>query len=159
MADAGDAMGCRLPDGGAQLSDWVRNPAVAHTPCQRSSRPLFLAPFDVRELVIEVRALIIPVLRWHRDCPIWLNFGKFQENRSTGYVLKPPYMRGKGPKMLPCQLVVNVLSCQRLPNNDASSDIVDVYVVLELHGLPNDIQVRRRGPGTLGRGTQGCVRV
>jgi len=96
-----------------------------------------------------------PVMAWAAGCqmvalnfqtgdmPIWLNFAKFQENGGTGYVLKPPYMRGQGPKMLPSQLIVNVLSCQRLPNNDASSDIVDVYVHLELHGLHGDAQARR----------------
>ncbi len=72
---------------------------------------------------------------------MWLNFGKFQENGGCGYVLKPPHMLGTGPKMLPCQLAINVLSCQRLPNNAASSDIVDVYVVVEVHGWQSDAQV------------------
>jgi len=79
------------------------------------------------------------------DCPMWLNFGKFLENGSTGYILKPAYMRGTGPKLLPCHLSVCVLSCQRLPNNHASSDIVDVYVQVELHGVYGDSQVKRTG--------------
>jgi len=29
------------------------------------------------------------------DNPMWLNFWRFRENANMGYVLKPPYMRGK----------------------------------------------------------------
>uniref|UniRef100_A0A0C3SGL0 phosphoinositide phospholipase C n=1 Tax=Guillardia theta (strain CCMP2712) TaxID=905079 RepID=A0A0C3SGL0_GUITC len=38
---------------------------------------------------------------------------------------------------------VCVLSCQRLPNNEASSDILDPYVQVELSGAPGDSQVKR----------------
>ena len=44
------------------------------------------------------------------------------------YVLKTPFLRGTGPRMEPTLLRVSVLSCQRLPNNAGSRDILDPYV-------------------------------
>ena len=72
------------------------------------------------------------------DNPMWLNFWRFRENGNTGYVLKPPYMRGTAPKMLPVKLTVVVLSLQRLPNKSANSDILDPFVEVELVGPGND---------------------
>ena len=69
---------------------------------------------------------------------MWLNFWRFRENASTGYVLKPPYMRGTAPKMLPIRLTVVILSLQRLPNKTASSDILDPFVQVEIVGPGKD---------------------
>ena len=64
---------------------------------------------------------------------MWLNRGRFAVNGGLGYVLKPPWMRGTGPSLPPLRLRVTVLSCQRLPNNNASYDIADVYVLASIH--------------------------
>jgi len=72
------------------------------------------------------------------DAPMSLNFGKFLENNQFGYVLKSPYLRGTGHRMEPLILRVTVLSCQRLPNNNNSRDIIDPYVKLDLHGVGSD---------------------
>ena len=69
------------------------------------------------------------------DQPMWLNRGRFAENGGLGYVLKPPHMRGTGPPLPPARLAVTVLSCQRLPNNNASYDIADVYVSAAVHAV------------------------
>jgi hypothetical protein len=75
------------------------------------------------------------------DLPMWLNRGRFAENGGLGYVLKPPFMRGTGPPLPPLRLVVTVLSCQRLPNNNAAYDIADTYVAAGVHA--GDTQVMR----------------
>mmetsp|Transcript_66796 Transcript_66796/g.164629 ORF Transcript_66796/g.164629 Transcript_66796/m.164629 type:complete len:812 (+) Transcript_66796:154-2589(+) len=72
-----------------------------------------------------------------RDLPMQLNFGKFEENGRSGYVLKPPFMRLTGVKAVPMKLTVTVLSCQRLPNH-RGGEILDPYVKVELHGLGPD---------------------
>jgi len=77
------------------------------------------------------------------DNPMWLNFWRFRENNSTGYVLKPPYMRGTAPKLLPIRLTVVILSLQRLPNKTASSDILDPFVQIELTGPGKDVEITR----------------
>jgi len=86
------------------------------------------------------------------DAPMWLNFWRFRENASTGYVLKPPYMRGTAPKLLPIRLTVVILSLQRLPNKIASSDILDPFVMVELISPGNDstgIEVQMRKTATI----------
>ncbi|KAJ1471026.1 PLC-like phosphodiesterase [Baffinella frigidus] len=59
------------------------------------------------------------------DVALKLNHARFLENGNCGYVLKPPYQRGTGPKAAP------VVSCQRLPNN-FSKDVCGPYVTLTL---------------------------
>ena len=77
------------------------------------------------------------------DAPMWLNRGLFAVNGGLGYVLKPPHMRGTGPPLPPRRLAVEVLSCQRLPNNNASYDLADVYVSATVHGAPADARELR----------------
>mmetsp|Transcript_6992 Transcript_6992/g.16227 ORF Transcript_6992/g.16227 Transcript_6992/m.16227 type:complete len:826 (-) Transcript_6992:326-2803(-) len=78
------------------------------------------------------------------DVPMQLNYGKFIENGNTGYVLKPPYMRETGVRACEVNLEVRVLSCQRLPNNNASRDIVDPYVRVEVYGVDEDEKLNEK---------------
>ena len=81
------------------------------------------------------------------DVGMSLNHGKFRENNRMGYVLKHPSQRHTGASSSSCLLRVRVLSCQRLPpkTHYKSSNILDAYVRLELHGTGNDsMEVRTK---------------
>ncbi|XP_010081659.1 PREDICTED: 1-phosphatidylinositol 4,5-bisphosphate phosphodiesterase delta-3-like, partial [Pterocles gutturalis] len=74
-------------------------------------------------------------------CAMDLNAGRFLGNGRCGYVLKPPCLRcppGEGTHRL--ALHVRVISAQQLPklNQEKGSSIVDPFVRVEIHGVPND---------------------
>ncbi|KAG8443531.1 hypothetical protein GDO86_012076, partial [Hymenochirus boettgeri] len=103
-----------------------------------------------------------PVQMWNVGCQIVaLNFqtpctqmdlyqGRFQDNGSCGYVLKPPFLRQPEPKfnprsvqegewLTPKKLHIMVISAQQLPKvNQKPSSIVDPFVRVEIHGVERD---------------------
>ena len=73
------------------------------------------------------------------DLPYHINFGKFLENGSTGYVLKPDYMiYAAVPEPSDCgiRLIVNVISASHLPKPGGAQkgEIIDPFVVVHLNG-------------------------
>ena len=84
------------------------------------------------------------------DLPYHINFGKFLENGSTGYVLKPDYMihptvpePTKG-----IRLILNVISASHLPKPGGAQkgEIIDPFVVVHLTGpsIADSFEVRTR---------------
>mmetsp|Transcript_7507 Transcript_7507/g.14738 ORF Transcript_7507/g.14738 Transcript_7507/m.14738 type:complete len:188 (+) Transcript_7507:2-565(+) len=75
-----------------------------------------------------------------------LNRGRFLENGGSGYVLKPPRLRGitATEEWHSLDVVVTVLSCSRLPAV-SSSDVFDPQVQLQLcgRGEDNDENIRK----------------
>ncbi|KAG8521609.1 1-phosphatidylinositol 4,5-bisphosphate phosphodiesterase delta-1, partial [Galemys pyrenaicus] len=104
-----------------------------------------------------------PVEMWNGGCQIVaLNFqtpgpemdvyqGRFQENGSCGYVLKPaflrdpdsnfdPHTRAEGPWLNKKQLKIKVITGQQLPKvNKSKNSIVDPKVTVEIHGMGRDM--------------------
>lgn len=87
------------------------------------------------------------------DEPMLLNYAKFIANGNTGYVLKPRYLRHNTlqEQDLSCyprhmkrpikKLTVRVISGQQIrPDNYKSSEIIDPYVEVRIHGLELDEQ-------------------
>lgn len=82
------------------------------------------------------------------DLPMTLNKAMFAFNggNQSGYVLKPDYMRVGGPELsletapVALELTVTVISAISIPKPAGSSkgEIVDPFVVLQLHGAPQD---------------------
>ncbi|XP_060785474.1 inactive phospholipase C-like protein 1 isoform X2 [Neoarius graeffei] len=86
-----------------------------------------------------------------------LNRGRFAQNGGCGYVLKPAVMRdevsyfsaqsqGRVPGVPPQTLRVKVISAHSLPKpqgSGAKGEVIDPYVVLELHGIPADCAEQR----------------
>lgn len=82
------------------------------------------------------------------DLPMTLNRAMFAYNGGSqcGYVLKPDYMRAGGPEISPetapvvLELTVTVISARCIPKPAGSSkgEIVDPFVVLQLHGAAQD---------------------
>ena len=72
------------------------------------------------------------------DLAYHINFGKFLENGSTGYVLKPDYMiyNGVSEPTEGYRLVINVISACHLPKPGGAQkgEIIDPFVVVYLHG-------------------------
>ncbi|KAJ1426888.1 PLC-like phosphodiesterase [Ochromonadaceae sp. CCMP2298] len=73
------------------------------------------------------------------DLPYHINFGKFLENGSTGYVLKPEYMISNVPEPTGAsgvRLVINVISASHLPKPGGAQkgEIIDPFVVVHLSG-------------------------
>ncbi|XP_059356165.1 inactive phospholipase C-like protein 1 isoform X1 [Carassius carassius] len=88
-----------------------------------------------------------------------LTRGRFMQNGGCGYVLRPAVMReevsyftaqsqGCVPGVPPQTLRVKVISAHSLPKpqgSGAKGEVIDPYVVLELHGVPADcIEQRTR---------------
>ncbi|XP_066300455.1 inactive phospholipase C-like protein 1 [Branchiostoma lanceolatum] len=88
-----------------------------------------------------------------------LNDGRFLENGSCGYVLKPSIMRDEIayfsantreglPGVTPQILHVRIISGQQFPKprgSTAKGDIIDPYIVLEIFGIPADcVEARTR---------------
>ncbi|XP_037382374.1 1-phosphatidylinositol 4,5-bisphosphate phosphodiesterase delta-1 isoform X2 [Talpa occidentalis] len=108
-----------------------------------------------------------PVEMWNGGCQIVaLNFqtpgpemdvyqGRFQENGSCGYVLKPAFLRDpnstfnsrslvKGSWFNPKQLKIKVITGQQLPKvNKSKNSIVDPKVTVEIHGMSQDTASRQ----------------
>ncbi|XP_062862516.1 inactive phospholipase C-like protein 1 isoform X2 [Trichomycterus rosablanca] len=86
-----------------------------------------------------------------------LSRGRFAQNGGCGYVLKPAVMRdevsyfsaqlqGCMPGMPSQTLRVKVISAHSLPKpqgSGAKGEVIDPYVVLELHGVPADCAEQR----------------
>ena len=82
------------------------------------------------------------------DLPMTLNKAMFAYNggNQCGYVLKPDYMRAGGPEIslesapVVLELTVTVISARSIPKPAGSSkgEIVDPFVVLQLHGAAQD---------------------
>lgn len=80
-----------------------------------------------------------------KDPFLMANIGKFRENGSCGYVLKPPYLRDAGPESPPVLLTVHLISGQQLPKpgSDSSGEIIDPYISLTMIGIPEDTKEYR----------------
>uniref|UniRef100_A0A4W4GSW2 Phosphoinositide phospholipase C n=1 Tax=Electrophorus electricus TaxID=8005 RepID=A0A4W4GSW2_ELEEL len=86
-----------------------------------------------------------------------LSRGRFAQNGACGYVLRPAVMReevsyfsaqsqGCVPGVPPQTLRVKVISAHNLPKpqgSGAKGEVIDPYVVLELHGVPADCAEQR----------------
>ncbi|XP_061826817.2 inactive phospholipase C-like protein 1 isoform X1 [Nerophis lumbriciformis] len=86
-----------------------------------------------------------------------LHKGRFSQNGGCGYVLRPAVMRdevsyfsahtqGCVPGVPPQTLRVKVISAHNLPKpqgSGAKGEVIDPYVVLELHGVPADCAEQR----------------
>lgn len=88
--------------------------------------------------------------------PMFIQRGKFKDNGSCGYLLKPPSLLSTvlkwNPKRIPesmpdrkfKHLTVEVLSARKLPKSgviDSSKSVevsINPFVVLEMHGVPDD---------------------
>uniref|UniRef100_A0A3B5MSP5 Phosphoinositide phospholipase C n=1 Tax=Xiphophorus couchianus TaxID=32473 RepID=A0A3B5MSP5_9TELE len=86
-----------------------------------------------------------------------LHRGRFTQNGGSGYVLRPAVMRdevsyfsahthGCVPGVPPQTLRIKVISAHNLPKpqgSGAKGEVIDPYVVLELHGVPADCAEQR----------------
>ncbi|XP_076011684.1 inactive phospholipase C-like protein 1 [Genypterus blacodes] len=86
-----------------------------------------------------------------------LHRGRFSQNGGCGYVLRPSVMRdevsyfsahtqGCVPGVPPQTLRIKVISAHNLPKppgSGAKGEVIDPYVVLELHGVPADCAEQR----------------
>uniref|UniRef100_A0A8C4IT75 Phosphoinositide phospholipase C n=1 Tax=Dicentrarchus labrax TaxID=13489 RepID=A0A8C4IT75_DICLA len=86
-----------------------------------------------------------------------LHRGRFSQNGGCGYVLRPAVMRdevsyfsahtqGCMPGVPPQTLRIKVISAHNLPKplgSGAKGEVIDPYVVLELHGVPADCAEQR----------------
>ncbi|KAM3862039.1 inactive phospholipase C-like protein 1 [Diretmus argenteus] len=86
-----------------------------------------------------------------------LHRGRFSQNGGCGYVLRPAVMReevsyfsahtqGCVPGVPPQTLRIKVISAHNLPKPQgagAKGEVIDPYVVLELHGVPADCAEQR----------------
>ncbi|XP_061579190.1 inactive phospholipase C-like protein 1 [Cololabis saira] len=86
-----------------------------------------------------------------------LHRGRFSQNGGCGYVLRPAVMRdevsyfsahthGCVPGVPPQSLRIKVISAHNLPKpqgSGAKGEVIDPYVVLELHGVPADCAEQR----------------
>ncbi len=72
------------------------------------------------------------------DLAYHINFGKFLENGSTGYVLKPDYMiySAVPEPSEGIRLIVNVISASHLPKPGGAQkgEIIDPFVAVHLTG-------------------------
>uniref|UniRef100_A0A672GVH0 Phosphoinositide phospholipase C n=1 Tax=Salarias fasciatus TaxID=181472 RepID=A0A672GVH0_SALFA len=86
-----------------------------------------------------------------------LHRGRFSQNGGCGYILRPAVMRdevsyfsahtqGCVPGVPPQTLRIKVISAHNLPKpqgSGAKGEVIDPYVVLELHGVPADCAEQR----------------
>jgi hypothetical protein len=72
------------------------------------------------------------------DLPYHVNFGKFLENGSTGYVIKPDYMLYKQvpEPSAGIRMIINVISATHLPKPGGAQkgEIIDPFVVVHITG-------------------------
>ena len=72
------------------------------------------------------------------DLPYHINFGRFLENGSTGYVIKPDYMINDAVQEPSegVKLIINVISASHLPKPGGAQkgEIIDPFVVVYLNG-------------------------
>lgn len=75
--------------------------------------------------------------------------GKFQENGSCGYLLKPLALRDPTLKFHPVEgpfpssvtLTLTIISAQQLPKpGSAKGEVIDPYVYLQLFGVPGEVK-------------------
>jgi hypothetical protein len=82
-----------------------------------------------------------------KDINMMANLGKFRENASCGYVLKPEFMRGLAlaSPSDPIKLTVHIISAQQLPKPGGQSEgeIIDPYVIAAIVGVPEDCAEHR----------------
>lgn len=66
----------------------------------------------------------------------YVSKGKFRENGSCGYVLKPEYLRSSAAMSPPVRLTIHVISGQQLPKPGAerTGEIIDPYIVINIIG-------------------------
>lgn len=77
----------------------------------------------------------------HNDISMFLNHGKFMQNRNCGYVLKPFYMRNPGATHLGERTMeVHVFGGHQLPKPGAVSfgEVIDPYVLVNICGVQAD---------------------
>ena len=79
-----------------------------------------------------------------------LNDGKYTDNGNSGYVLKPECLRTTGngfdpisgpfPSTEALNFTIEVMSCSQLPKPKGATkgEVIDPYVILDLHGIPGD---------------------
>eukprot|EP00516_Mucochytrium_quahogii_P011768 CAMPEP_0203784074 /NCGR_PEP_ID=MMETSP0100_2-20121128/262_1 /ASSEMBLY_ACC=CAM_ASM_000210 /TAXON_ID=96639 /ORGANISM=" , Strain NY0313808BC1" /LENGTH=710 /DNA_ID=CAMNT_0050686011 /DNA_START=93 /DNA_END=2225 /DNA_ORIENTATION=- len=96
-----------------------------------------------------------PMAAWNAGCQmaalnyqtmgtsVWLSHGKFQENGGCGYVLKPQSLRMNTPSPAPKIFWVTVISGHYITDRKASR-LVDTYVEVSVHGLPQDTSAVRK---------------
>ncbi|KDR21266.1 Inactive phospholipase C-like protein 2 [Zootermopsis nevadensis] len=110
-----------------------------------------------------------PQIFWNCGCQfVALNFqtpgqmmdlydAKFRQNGGCGYVLKPTVMREQAscfstnsrdllPGFVPQFLHLKIISGQHLPRprgSTAKGNVIDPYVVIQLHGIPSDCTERK----------------
>ncbi len=71
------------------------------------------------------------------DASTYLNHGKFLENRSSGYTLKPLYMLHPGVSHMPERVIkVHVISGQQLPKPGAAA-FGEVCQLFNIHAILN----------------------
>jgi hypothetical protein len=82
-----------------------------------------------------------------KDINMMANLGKFRENGSSGYVLKPPHLRGVDgvAPPAPVRLTLHIISGQQLPKPGAKleGEIIDPYVIANIVGVPQDCREYR----------------
>ena len=66
--------------------------------------------------------------------------GRFRENGSCGYVLKPEYLLSRTASPGRARITLNILGAHQLPKplNSTQGEIIDPYVVASIHGAPGD---------------------
>eukprot|EP00899_Mesostigma_viride_P021224 jgi/Mesvir1/29102/Mv18408-RA.1 len=101
-----------------------------------------------------------PIAAWNVGCqivalnyqtpgaPMHLNHGRFLDNGGSGYVLKPPFLRGpSGPDSrplqgpVPCTVILSVLSATNLPppgSGRSKGETIDPFVKVSVRGAPED---------------------
>ena len=77
-----------------------------------------------------------------------LNDGKFRQNGSCGYVLKPEYMWKAPPHgflQVPIRLTIHVISGQQLPKPGGKlhGEIIDPFVQLIIEGAHEDVRMQK----------------
>jgi hypothetical protein len=67
---------------------------------------------------------------------LFISKGKFRENGSCGYVLKPEYLRSSAAMSPPVRLTIHIISGQQLPKPGAerTGEIIDPYIVINIIG-------------------------
>ncbi|GMH55823.1 hypothetical protein TrRE_jg4117 [Triparma retinervis] len=93
----------------------------------------------------------IVALNYQTSCfEMHLNDGKYLDNGSAGYVLKPEALRVQGNNFNPMSgpyptsesvnFKVEVMSASQLPKpgGSAKGEVIDPYIKVELHGVPSD---------------------
>eukprot|EP00981_Chlorochromonas_danica_P010621 scaffold3290_cov165-Ochromonas_danica.AAC.64 len=84
------------------------------------------------------------------DLPYHINFGKFLQNGSSGYVLKPEYMLSSSvdlsERSSPIRFTVNIVGASQLPKPRAAQkgEIIDPYVVVYVNGPNENFEVKTR---------------